>query len=106
MEGNIVVDGVLASCYPSSDHDLAHIGMAPIRWFPGITQWIFGEDNGWSVFTKINEGLGKLVLPFTQLNRRGNFWKKTYSLCQTSENNLNITFPKCIDLFHKYLPVF
>ena len=28
-EGNIVVDGVLASCYASFDHDLAHIAMVP-----------------------------------------------------------------------------
>ena len=32
-EGNIVVDGVLASCYASFDHDLAHITMAPIQLF-------------------------------------------------------------------------
>ena len=30
MEGNIVVDGILASCYPSSNPDVAHFGMAPI----------------------------------------------------------------------------
>ena len=30
IEGNIVVNGLLASCYASSDHDLAHTGMAPI----------------------------------------------------------------------------
>ena len=36
MEGNIVVGGVLASCYPSVPHDLAHMGMTPIRLFPSI----------------------------------------------------------------------
>ena len=72
MEGNIVVDGVLASCYPSSDRDMAHIAMAPVRWFPRISQWIFGEDNGWSVCTKISDDLGQLVLPLTQLNKRSN----------------------------------
>ena len=25
MEGNIIVDGVLTSCYASASHDLAHI---------------------------------------------------------------------------------
>ena len=34
MEGNIIVDGVLASCYASFDHDLAHIAMAPMQWIP------------------------------------------------------------------------
>ena len=33
-EGNIVVDGVVASCYASVNHDLVHVGMAPLRWFP------------------------------------------------------------------------
>ena len=30
MKGNIVVDGVLASCYASFDHDLAHFVMTPM----------------------------------------------------------------------------
>ena len=29
MEGTILVDGILASCYSSVRHDLAHIGMTP-----------------------------------------------------------------------------
>ena len=36
MGGNIVVDGVLASCYALSDHDLVHIVMTPMRWFPAM----------------------------------------------------------------------
>ena len=35
-EGTIVVDGVLASCYASFDHDWAHLLTTPIRWFPGL----------------------------------------------------------------------
>ena len=45
MEGNIVVDGVLASCYASVSHDLAHIGMTPIRWFPRVLEWFLGQDD-------------------------------------------------------------
>ena len=45
MEGNIVVDGVLASCYASVPHDLGHLGMMPIRWFPRAVEWLFGQDN-------------------------------------------------------------
>ena len=63
MEGNLVVDGVLAYCYPSADHDLAHIGMMPIKYFPGIMELIFGEDNGFSVFSNIANDLGGWVLP-------------------------------------------
>ena len=42
MEGNIVVDGVLASCYGITNHDFAHITLTPMRWFPGMINWIFG----------------------------------------------------------------
>ena len=63
MEGSIVVDGVLASCYPSAQHDLAHIGMAPIRWFPKIFEWIFGDEHGIQGYVKMAEDLGQWILP-------------------------------------------
>ena len=63
MEGNILVDGVLASCYPSADHDVAHFGMTPIRLFPKMIQQIFGEDNGFQVYANIADELGKWALP-------------------------------------------
>ena len=66
MEGNIVVDGVLASCYASFDHTLSHIGMTPMRWFPEIMELIFGEENGIQGFAEIAECLGKWLLPFQQ----------------------------------------
>ena len=53
MEGKIVVDGVLASCYAYTHHDLAHIGVTPMRWFPEIVQWIFGEEHGKSTYTSV-----------------------------------------------------
>ena len=46
LEGDIIVDGVLASCYASFDHDLAHLITTPIRWYPEITERIFGVENG------------------------------------------------------------
>ena len=63
MEGKIVVDGVLASCYPSCHHDVAHIGMKPLSWFPEVTKWIFGEDNKFLVYVNILEYVGRLVIP-------------------------------------------
>ena len=63
QEGNIMVDGVLASCYATVDHDLAHIAMAPMRRFPRIMKKIFGEDAQFSTFAKIGGQLGNLVLP-------------------------------------------
>ena len=61
-EGNIMVDGVLASCYPSTDHDLAHFVMTPIRWFPNIMEYIFGVENEFQSYVQIAEHLGKWVL--------------------------------------------
>lgn len=65
MEGTIIVDGVLASCYVSCNHHLAHMAMAPIRWFPGVVEWIFGWDrtNGMPGYISIMEDLGKLIIP-------------------------------------------
>ena len=62
-----MVDGVLASCYPSTYHDLAHMSMAPIHWFPELIMWIMSEENGFSGFVKIAEDLGNWVTPNTQL---------------------------------------
>ena len=73
LEGNIVVNGVLASCYASFHHDLAHIAMTPIRWFPGIIEWIFGDNNGSPAYVDIVGDLGRLLLPFGLQNGRGNF---------------------------------
>ena len=63
MEGSIVVDGVLASCYPSTYHDLAQISMTPIRWYPKIFEWIFGEENGFQGYVRMAEDLGIWVMP-------------------------------------------
>ena len=68
MEGNIVVDGILASCYASSGHDLGHIGMAPLRWFPGIMEWIFGDDKGRPAFVVMAEELDKQVFSLSNEN--------------------------------------
>ena len=61
MEGNIMVDGILASCYASTDHDSAHMAMMSIRWFPKIVDWIYGEENGSSVFSQTAKQFGKSV---------------------------------------------
>ena len=63
MEGNIVVDGVLASCYALSDDNLAHIGMTPIRWFPGMLNWILGGKNGPQGYVDFAKNLGRWLLP-------------------------------------------
>ena len=63
MEGNIVVDGILASCYASFNHDIAHFAVAPMRRFPGLIQLIFGENNDYPVNVKIAKEIGKWLLP-------------------------------------------
>ena len=67
VEGNLIVNGVLASCYASVNHDLAHLGMTPIQWFPEIVKWVFGEDAGLEGFVKIFKELSKWILPSEQL---------------------------------------
>ena len=59
MEGNIVVNEVLASCYASVDHDLAHIGMTLIRWFPKLIELVFGKDNGLAIYASTTEEMAK-----------------------------------------------
>ena len=49
-----MVDAIFASCCASfPDHDLAHIGVTPMRLMPGIVQMIFGEDYDLPVYAKI-----------------------------------------------------
>ena len=59
MEGNIIIDGILASCYASFDHNLAHLGMTPMHWFPDIVDSTFGEHHG---YVNIAKNLGRLLL--------------------------------------------
>ena len=68
-EGNIVVNGVLASCYAYFNHDVAHTAMAPLRWFPGMMEWTSGDDNGFHVYTKSWMQIGFDVLPFGQTSQ-------------------------------------
>ena len=62
MEGNIMVDGALASCYAYINHDLAHLSMAPLRWFPQMTNLMFGQDGEWPSYVKIVEKFEAMLL--------------------------------------------
>ena len=64
MERNIIVDGVLASSYSSIDHDIAHLGMAPLRWIPEIVVWVFGNHNKIPGFVMIANDLSRGALPY------------------------------------------
>ena len=64
MEGNIVVNGVLASCYASYVHDLSHFTMTLIGWFPHITELIFGNEKGSPAYVNVIGELGDLLLPY------------------------------------------
>ena len=46
MEGRIMVDEVLTSCYADFDPDLAHLTMISMQRFSEVLKWIFGEDTG------------------------------------------------------------
>ena len=65
-----MVDGVLTSCYGSVDHDLAHITMMPMQWFPEIMKSIIGDDNENSVYVKIDQLFGEFTLPYSQFYKR------------------------------------
>ena len=62
-EGNIIADGVLASCYTSFNHDLTNTAMVPVKWFPEIMEWIFGLNNGLPDYSDITKYLGNWLLP-------------------------------------------
>ena len=53
MEGNILVDGVLASCYASFDHDVQHIVMKPLLWFPSMVDMLLGEEKSMHAYVTI-----------------------------------------------------
>ena len=62
MEGSIVVEGVLASCYVFPDHDLAHTGTILIRWFPEVMEWLLGVEDGSLGYVKVAEKVGTWML--------------------------------------------
>ena len=63
MEGRIITDEVLASCYAFGDHDLAHIAITPMLWIPVINNLVLGDDSGIPVYIKIAEEMGSMMLP-------------------------------------------
>ena len=69
MEGSIVVDDVLASCYAYAHHDLVHVAMTPIRWFPKILEWIFGNENGIPNYAGMVDELGMWVIPLEPVSK-------------------------------------
>ena len=62
-----MVDGILASCYASVNHDLAHLVMTPLRLFLWIIERIFGEDNGLQGFAAVTEHIIISTIPTTIL---------------------------------------
>ena len=67
MNSNIMVDGVLASCYAFSDNHLTHIGITPLRLFPAIMDLMFGVDSESPGYIKIVENLSTWMFPHNVL---------------------------------------
>ena len=65
-EGTILVDGVLNSCYADFDHDLVHLTMTPMQWFPEIIDGIFGHGTGFPAYIRIARELDIMMLPYGQ----------------------------------------
>ena len=58
-----MVDGVLASCHASVDHDLAHFTTIPMQQFPETMGWIFGDSFGFPVYLSMLRDFAMLILP-------------------------------------------
>ena len=65
MEGTLLINRVLASCYASFDRTLAHIA---------TTEWIFGHNDGSTAYVDIAVNLGRLVLPCGFQNKNNPLW--------------------------------
>ena len=65
LEGTIIVDGVLASCYATVQHDVGQIVMTPLRWFPRMTEWILGDTTN---YVDMAEELGRMFLTKSSKN--------------------------------------
>ena len=63
MEGNIVVDGVLASCYAVVDHGIVQMVMKPIQWYCDVVKLVFGDENGASAYISVVRTIGRWLLP-------------------------------------------
>lgn len=68
--GTLVVDGILASCYSSIDHYIAHAFVSPIRWFPSMFRFD-GEDYGMPGYVSFLKWLAHKVLPSAYQGRYG-----------------------------------
>ena len=71
-DGNILVDGVLASCYASFDHDLSHFAMTPMQRYPEIIKWAFGINKDYPIYVNIAKEIGRWILPHVSLYSRIN----------------------------------
>ena len=111
MEGKIMVDEVLASCYPSADHDILHNGLVLARYFPEVISWIFGEDNGFSNYIKVIEYFQKWIITNNHIYEWNSFlgfcdvrhtiFKLIITFCKLTPTTVWITF--CIIYYSRKL---
>ena len=60
------MDGVVASCYAYFSHDLDHITMTPMRWFPETMRLVFGDGDGFPMFIQLAMDVARVVTPVYQ----------------------------------------
>ena len=65
MEGKIIVNRVLVSCYAAFNApDVSHFSMAPLRWIPEMIEEMFGHDEKFPVFVTMGHELGTWLFSY------------------------------------------
>ncbi|XP_066979483.1 indian hedgehog B protein-like [Macrobrachium rosenbergii] len=99
--GTIFVNNILASCYASVTHDIAHTALAPVRWFPS---WMAkeGQYEGTMPYVQLLKWFARRFLPTRYLA------PKDFSLVVEPlvEEKAVLSCPPYLDLVNNALHVF
>ena len=60
------MDGVLASCYASFNHDTQHIVMKPLLWFPSMMDMLLGEEKSIHSYVTILQHVSGVMSVYVQ----------------------------------------
>ena len=66
--GSLLVNNFHVSCYASFEHNIAHVAMAPLRWFPWLLNWSTYIE-GVQPYVHYMKKLGRILLPTSLLSK-------------------------------------